>query len=181
MRPRGPSSPPAAAAGPKPEPGGGDDPAREAYAGRRRVVPGSPRPRPRPARPCRPGAPRPAQASAPRPQRSEPGPGAACSALPQWPGKETGNTRRRRHYSAWPPAPSRRRRSCSGAVAPPGRNGRLRGGAAPARPGVWPPAVPGDRPLKGTGVAARPPRALPRTRASPSVRPARDSRAFLPR
>lgn len=137
------------------------------------MVPGPRGRAPRPARPSRrPGAPRPAQPSPLRgPSGRSPGPARPALPYPVRPGKETGNTRRRRHYS-----PGRPRRVAAAAVAQvpsrrPAGNGRLRGGAAPARPGVWAPAVPGDRPLKGTGVAASAPARSP-AHSGKSQRPA---------
>ncbi|XP_044781472.1 translation initiation factor IF-2 [Bubalus bubalis] len=141
-------------------------------AGRRRVVSGPRGRAPRPARPSRrPGTPRPAQPSPLRgPRGRSPGPARPAFPYPVRPGKETGNTRRRRLYS-----PGRPLRVAAAAVAQvpsrrPAGNGRLRGGAAPARPGVWAPAVPGDRPLKGTGVAASAPARSPAHSGTPTPR-----------
>lgn len=156
-RPRGPSEParqggPAQAEARRRSPG-----ARGLPGGRQRTV-SRPRGRaPRQARPSNlPGTPRPAPPPPHGPRGPSLGPAGPFLSYPERPGKETGKTRRRRQYG---PGRALRVPAAAAVAQVPSRcqagNGRLRGGAG--RPRHVPasgPAVPGDQPLKGTGVAA---------------------------
>lgn len=167
LRRPGPSKSPAAATGcPRPTQWAASGPRGRAPPARR-GPPACPRtPRPAPPPPALPAA--------------GARPGAACSPSP-CAARETGKTRRRRHYS--PGRPLRGAAAAAAAVAQvPSRrsagNGRLRGGAGrPRHVLASGPAAPGDRPLKGTAAGPPlPPRACPRAPV-PAARgwPARDS------
>ncbi|XP_024590528.1 uncharacterized protein LOC112392887 [Neophocaena asiaeorientalis asiaeorientalis] len=96
---------------------------------------------------------------------SEPGPGAARSPLPCAAGEGYQKDAAAPAVQPEPPAPSgRRRRSTSGAVAPPGRKRAVSGRGGPGTSRRLGRQCPETGPLKEQASPLRPPRALPRAR-----------------
>lgn len=153
VRPSRPGSPPPPRPGPSWSPAAG--PGARGLPGGRRAVCG---PRGRAPQPhgaaLPPGAPGPGAAPTPRCPRRCPDPTPPARPYPARRGKETGKMRRRRHDSP----------TASSEVPPPQllrcRRAARHGAGRPRHVRASGPAVPGDRPLKGTGVRRLGPRAL---------------------